>query len=237
MRKRICISAIAVLFIASAGCLGGCTAKDVSISTEESEYTTEDSLVEKRNSGVPEFDQNMLAQQQDYVEYGELDEYGRATGMTAVLSEKSLRKKSEKTDPEITTTGYHKVWYDTIVTKTGDVGANLWQHCHLLKSRLGGASDDERNFFTGTYSLNVKGMAPYEDEIIRYLELAESENHVLYRVTPVYEEDNLVASGVIMEALSMEDGGEGLCFHVYVRNIQHGIHIDYKTGFSYQEKM
>ena len=85
--------------------------------------------------------------------------------------------------------------------------------------------------------MNVEGMLPFEDEVDNYFEKKDNEeNHVLYRVTPIFEGDNLVASGVQMEAYSIEDNGKGICFNVYVYNVQPGIVIDYKTGESWLEE-
>lgn len=191
-------------------------------------------LVVERNGGIPEFDVGAVSPV-NRINYGETDALGRATGVTAVLSAEGMRKKTEKISPDVMPPGYHRIWYDSIVTEDGKRGAYLWQRCHLLKSLMGGASDDERNFIAGTVALNyASGMAAYEQMVIEYLK--HSGNHVIYRVTPVYEKNNAVACGIIMEAMSVEDNGEGLCYNVYVRNIQPGIGIDYATGVSYLER-
>lgn len=241
--KRIChIPALGIataVILTSTGCLSGCRVHNdpISVGTEAEaeEFMDETSLVQIRNNGIPDFEESMLDETKDTIVYNELDALGRATGVRAVLSAEGMRDKGEPVSHDITTTGFHTVWYETIEKKNGEKGAYLWRHCHLLKSILGGAADDERNFFTGTYTLNNSpGMGAYETQIIKYLK--SSNNHVLYRVTPVYEGDNLVASGVILEAESMEDKGKGLQFHVYIRNIEAGIHIDYETGYSYKER-
>ena len=192
-------------------------------------------LVVERNGGIPEFDVGSVSPV-NRIDYGETDALGRPTGVTAVLSAEGMRKKTEKISPDVMPPGYHRIWYDSIVTGDGERGAYLWQRCHLLKSLLGGASDDERNFIAGTVALNyASGMAAYEKMVIDYLK--HSGNHVIYRVTPVYEKNNAVACGIIMEAMSVEDGGKGLCYNVYVRNMQPGIGIDYATGVSYLERV
>ena len=215
--------------------LTGCRAPGADMVMETESGSEKKELTEVQNGGIPDFDEHMFSVTENSVSYNSLDSLGRSTGMTAVLSADQLRDRKEVISPNVTTTGYHTVWYDNIKTRTGKKGAYLWQRCHLLKSRLGGSADDNRNFFTGTYALNyAPGMGEYESQIIHYLK--SSKNHVLYRVTPVYEGDNLIASGVILEAASMEDHGAGLCFNIFIRNIQPGIHIDYSNGFSSQER-
>ena len=126
-------------------------------------------LVVERNGGIPEFDVGSVSPV-NRIDYGETDALGRPTGVTAVLSAEGMRKKTEKISPDVMPPGYHRIWYDSIVTGDGERGAYLWQRCHLLKSLLGGASDDERNFIAGTVALNyASGMAAYEKMVIDYL--------------------------------------------------------------------
>ena len=110
-------------------------------------------------------------------------------------------------------------------------GNYLYNRCHLIGWQLTAENDNERNLITGTRYLNVEGMIPFENMVADYIE--ETGNHVLYRVTPVFEGDNLVAGGVQIEALSVEDDGEGICFNVYCYNVQPAITIDYATGDSW----
>ena len=121
-------------------------------------------------------------------------------------------------------TGWHTVKYDCVD------GKYLYNRCHLIGYQLTGENANEENLITGTRYLNVEGMLPFEDLVADYVQ--ETDNHVLYRVTPVFEGDNLVASGVQMEGWSVEDEGEGVCFNVYVYNVQPGVTIDYATGES-----
>ncbi len=109
-------------------------------------------------------------------------------------------------------------------------GRYLYNRCHLIGFQLSGENANSKNLITGTRYLNVDGMLPFENEVAEYVK--ETENHVLYRVTPIFEGDNLVASGVQMEAWSVEDEGEGICFHIFAYNCQPGITIDYATGAS-----
>jgi DNA-entry nuclease len=125
---------------------------------------------------------------------------------------------------EIRPTGWHSIAIDSIE------GGYLYNRCHLIGYQLSGENANECNLITGTRYMNVQGMLPFENMVADYIK--ETENHVMYRVTPVFDGNNLVADGVIMEAYSVEDGGDGICFNVYVFNIQPGIEIDYATGDS-----
>ena len=121
-------------------------------------------------------------------------------------------------------TGWHTVKYDFVD------GKYLYNRCHLIAFMLAGENANERNLITGTRYMNVEGMLPFENMVADYI--GETGNHVLYRVTPVFHGTNLLASGVIMEARSVEDNGAGLQFHVYCYNVQPGVEIDYETGVS-----
>ena len=120
--------------------------------------------------------------------------------------------------------GWHTVRYDNVD------GKYLYNRCHLIGYQLTAENANTKNLITGTRYLNVEGMLPFENEVAEYVK--ETKNHVLYRVTPIFEEDNLLASGVQMEAESVEDKGEGVEFNVYVYNNRTGIEIDYKRGES-----
>ena len=106
----------------------------------------------------------------------------------------------------------------------------MYNRCHLIGYQLAGENANEKNLITGTRYLNVKGMLPFENEVADYVE--QTNHHVLYRVTPIFEGNNLVAKGVRMEAFSVEDKGKGVSFHVFVYNYQPGVKIDYLTGES-----
>ena len=125
-------------------------------------------------------------------------------------------------------TGWHTVKYDCITDRY------LYNRCHLIGYQLAGENANEKNLITGTRYLNVDGMLPFENEVADYVD--ETDNHVLYRVTPVFSDDNLVASGVIIEAKSVEDKGAGLQFNVYCYNVQPGISIDYIDGQSWENQ-
>ena len=125
-------------------------------------------------------------------------------------------------------TGWHTVKYDCITDRY------LYNRCHLIGYQLAGENANEKNLITGTRYLNVDGMLPFENEVADYVD--ETDNHVLYRVTPVFSDDNLVASGVIIEAKSVEDKGAGVQFNVYCYNVQPGISIDYIDGQSWENQ-
>lgn len=121
-------------------------------------------------------------------------------------------------------TGWHTVKYDCVD------GKYLYNRCHLIGFQLAGENANEKNLVTGTRYLNVDGMLPFENMVADYVK--ETNHHVLYRVTPIFEGDNLLASGVLMEAASVED--DEIRFNVYVYNVQPGVNIDYATGDSWQ---
>ena len=133
----------------------------------------------------------------------------------------------EKDDySSITPSGFKQQKYDTSIVH----GGYIYHRCHLIAWKLGGRDVDERNLMTGTQNFNVKGMKQFEDKVYNYLK-ENQKNHVLYRVTPYFEGNNELASGVNIEAYSIEDEGK-LEFNVYVYNVQDGIIIDYATGES-----
>ena len=128
---------------------------------------------------------------------------------------------------EVKPTGWQTAKFDSVE------GKYLYNRCHLIGYQLTGENANEKNLITGTRYLNVDGMLPFENMAADYIK--ETNNHVLYRVTPVLSGDNLVASGVQMEAESVEDNGDGILFNVYCFNAQPGIAIDYATGDSHQD--
>ncbi len=125
--------------------------------------------------------------------------------------------------------GWHTVRYDDLIEDK-----YLYNRCHLIAYSLAGENDNELNLITGTRYINIDGMLPFEIETADYI-LATG-NHVLYRVTPCFFENDLVATGVLIEAYSVEDNGRGLAFNVFAFNIQPGVIIDYRTGNSSREK-
>ena len=145
---------------------------------------------------------------------------------------KTIWKKVNEDDAKddydsITPSGFKQKEYSKNVVP----GKYLYHRCHIIAWKLGGIDVDKRNIMTGTQSFNLDGMKQFEDKVYKYLE-ENKKNHVLYRVTPIFEDENLVASGVQIEAKSVEDNGKSICFNVYVYNNQPGITIDYTNGNS-----
>lgn len=158
--------------------------------------------------------------------FSEQDELGRCkTAMACVGLDIIPTEERGEIVGDIKPAGWHMVKYDDVVS-----GGYLYNRCHLLDYQLTGNNSDVRNFITGTEYMNVTGMLPFENMVARYVEMTG--NHVMYRVTPYYKNDNLIATGVLMEAYSVEDGGMGVFYNVFVYNVQPGIEIDYSTGES-----
>ena len=160
-----------------------------------------------------------------FEKYSPLDNLGRAVGAFALLGPETLPVEERGAIGNVKPSGWHTVKYPDIIE---DI--YLYNRCHLIAFCLSGENANEKNLITGTRYMNVEGMLPYEIEVANYIE--NTENHVLYRATPVYEGNDLIARGVRLEAYSVEDYGEGICFHVFCHNIQPGIIIDYSTGES-----
>lgn len=161
---------------------------------------------------------------QSYENYGDLDSLGRCTTATACIGRDLMPTEKRGDIGSVKPTGWHTVKY------AGIDGNYLYNRCHLIGYQLTGENANEKNLVTGTRYMNVEGMEPFESMTADYIK--ETGNHVLYRVTPVFEGDNLVASGVLMEAESVEDNGAGILFCVYCYNVQPGVTIDYATGDS-----
>ena len=158
--------------------------------------------------------------------YSDLDTLGRCGTAYATICKELMPTEKRGEIGMIKPTGWHTVRYDDIISDK-----YLYNRCHLIGFQLAGENANEKNLVTGTRYMNVDGMLPFENMIADYVK--ETDNHVLYRVTPIFVGDNLVCRGVEMEAYSVEDNGEGTSFHVFVYNIQPGIEIDYATGDSW----
>lgn len=160
-------------------------------------------------------------------EYSDLDSLGRVGVAFALVSKSTMPTTKRGSIGMIKPAGWHTVKYDFVD------GKYLYNRCHLIAHQLTGQNANPKNLMTCTRSMNVDGMLPFENKVANYIK--ETNNHVLYRVTPVFDGDNLVASGAYMEAYSIEDKGK-LSFNVYVYNVQKGVTIDYKTGESKLEE-
>lgn len=157
--------------------------------------------------------------------YTPLDSLGRCGSAMAIVSRETMPTEERGSIGMVKPSGWHTVRYDDLISDR-----YLYNRCHLIGYQLTAENANEQNLITGTRYLNVEGMLPFENEVARYVE--STGNRVLYRVTPVFVGDELVARGVQMEAQSVEDGGAGVSFNVFCHNVQPGIQIDYQTGQS-----
>lgn len=160
--------------------------------------------------------------------YSKLDFFGRCGSAFANIGRDLMPDEDREDISEVYPSGWENNYYDFID------GGYLYNRCHLIGFQLTGENANEQNLITGTRYMNVEGMLPFENEVAEYVR--DTGNHVLYRVTPIYEGTNLVASGVQMEAESVEDGGAGVRFNVYCYNVQPGVVIDYATGENWAEE-
>ncbi len=157
-----------------------------------------------------------------YEEYAPLDYLGRCGMCVASIGRDIMPTEDRESIGSVKPTGWQTAKYDFVD------GKYLYNRCHLIGFQLTGENANKENLITGTRSMNTQGMLPFENMVADYVK--ETGNHVLYRVTPIFEGDNLVASGVIMEGLSVEDTGAGISFCVYCYNAEPGVAIDYATG-------
>ena len=158
--------------------------------------------------------------------YSTLDALGRCGPAYACIGQDLMPTEDRESISSVHPTGWVQAEYSFVD------GGSLYNRCHLIGFQLTGENANEENLITGTRYMNVEGMLPFENMVADYIK--ETGNHVLYRAAPIFEGENLVASGVVMEAFSVEDEGEGVCFHVYVYNVQPGVEIDYATGESWE---
>ena len=176
------------------------------------------------NNNIPYFTSSDLTTTA-FENYSSLDNLGRCGVAYANICKEIMPTEERGKIGQVKPTGWHTVKYDNVD------GKYLYNRCHLIGYQLSGENANEKNLITGTRYMNVDGMLPFENMVADYIK--ETGNHVLYRVTPVFSGDNLVASGVQMEAKSVEDNGDGILFNVYCFNAQPGIAIDYATGNSH----
>lgn len=156
--------------------------------------------------------------------YGELDALGRCTEAFACVGRDLMPTEKRESISSVLPSGWNSIQYDCVD------GKNLYNRCHLIAFQLTGENANKENLITGTRFMNTEGMLPFENMTADYIK--ETGNHVMYRVTPIFEDSNLVANGVLMEGYSVEDNGEGICFNVYCYNNQPNITINYATGES-----
>jgi len=176
------------------------------------------------NGNVPYFTESELTDQ-SYEYYSDLDALGRCGTACASIGQDLMPTESRGAIGMVKPTGWHTVRYDDLVD-----GKYLYNRCHLIGYQLTGENANTKNLITGTRYLNIEGMLPFENMVADYVK--ETGNHVMYRVTPIFEGDNLLANGVLMEGYSVEDKGAGVSYCVFAYNVQPGIEIDYATGES-----
>lgn len=174
------------------------------------------------NNNIPEFEKTDYTK--SFEKYGELDSLGRCTSCIANIGTDLMPTKERGAIGSVKPTGWQVAKYSNID------GRYLYNRCHLIGYQLSAENANPNNLITGTRYLNIEGMLPFENKVATYVKATS--NHVLYRVTPIFKDDELVARGVQMEAYSIEDDGEGVEFNVYCYNVQPDIEIDYKTGNS-----
>ena len=231
--QKLIISVILAVVVVLAGWLGldwnnisnEITASNTNSVTTELSFSLEDipdysgSPYVVINNNIPDFDEADYTTA-SFEKYSNLDTLGRC-GVAYACIGQDIMPTEEREDLDYEPTGWVQEKYN---------GEYLYNRCHLIGFQLAGENDNEKNLITGTRYLNIEGMLDFENEVADYV--TETNNHVLYRVTPIFEGNNLLASGVQMEAYSVEDNGEGVEFNVYCYNVQPNIELDYATGSS-----
>ena len=175
------------------------------------------------NNNEPSFTEEEIVNY-SYESYAGLDYLGRCGVAMASIGIDMMPTEGRESIGSIKPTGWHTIKYDIVD------GKYLYNRCHLIGYQLTGENANPNNLITCTRQMNAVGMLEFENKVAAYVK--KTNNHVLYRVTPIFYEDNLLASGVQIEALSIEDNGKGIKFNVFIYNVQDGIEIDYKTGES-----
>ena len=175
------------------------------------------------NNNIPFFEEEELGVKA-FERYSDLDFLGRCGVATAIIGKELMPTEERGSIGAVKPSGWQTIKYDIVD------GKYLYNRCHLIGYQLTGENANKKNLITCTRQMNAGMMLDFENEVADYIR--KTNNHVLYRATPIFEGDNLIASGVLLEALSIEDNGSGIKFNVYLYNIQDGIEIDYETGKS-----
>lgn len=225
MKKTRLVAVILTLVLLLSACAGTPSSSELSggLVTADTipEFSGEAYIALKDN--VPNFTQQDLVAQ-SYEFYSPLDALGRCGEVMACVGVDIMPTEERGSIGQVKPSGWQTVKYDHVD------GKYLYNRCHLIGFQLTGENANEQNLITGTRYLNIEGMLPFENMVADYVK--ETENHVAFRVTPVFEGNNMLATGVLMEAQSVEDGGEDICFAVFCYNVQPGIVINYITGES-----
>lgn len=175
------------------------------------------------NDNVPYFSDSELSTSSFEV-YSDLDDLGRCGAAMASVGQDIMPTEDRGSIGQVKPTGWQTVKYDCVD------GKYLYNRCHLIGYQLTAENANKQNLITGTRYLNVEGMLPFENMVADYVK--ETNHHVMYRATPIFSDNNLLADGVLLEGYSVEDNGAGVQFCVFVYNVQPGIEIDYATGES-----
>ena len=230
--KGLCMIGVLSIVVCTAGCSdleqlleedSSAQVQSAATLAEVPEYSGEPYV--EINDNQPEFEDYELTTEA-FEEYSELDELGRCGTAEACVGEETMPTEERGNISSVKPTGWKNKDYDNVD------GGRLYNRCHLIGFQLTGENANEKNLITGTRYMNTEGMLPFENMVADYVH--ETDNHVLYRVTPIFDGDDLVASGVQMEAESVEDDGAGVCFNVYVYNVQPQITINYATGDNWE---
>ena len=239
-KKLYALLIAGMMAVSLAGCqsTGNSSNGESTQNEQSSKGSTNSSTKSVSSDNIPDFSGNMTVAvdnnnpdftskdltTKSYESYSRLDSEGRCQVAEACVGKDIMPKGKRGAIGMVKPTGWHTAKYDNVD------GKYLYNRCHLIAYQLTGENANEKNLITGTRYLNVEGMLPFENMVADYVK--ETGNHVLYRVTPIFTGDDLVADGVEMEALSMEDDGEGISFHIFAYNNQPGISINYATGDS-----
>ena len=239
-KKLYALLIAGMMAISLAGCqsTGNSSNGESTQNEQSSKGSTNSSTKSVSSDNIPDFSGNMTVAvdnnnpdftskdltTKSYESYSRLDSEGRCQVAEACVGKDIMSKGKRGAIGMVKPTGWHTAKYDNVD------GKYLYNRCHLIAYQLTGENANNKNLITGTRSFNVDGMLPYEEMVGDYVR--ETGNHVLYRVTPVFDGDDLVAKGVQMEAMSVEDKGEDIKFNVFVYNVQDGVKIDYESGDS-----
>lgn len=181
------------------------------------------------NDSVPNFSEKDMSTT-SFEAYSDLDSLGRCQVAYSCLGTDIMPTEKRDSISDVKPSGWNNKEYSSDLVD----GRYIYNRCHLIGFQLAGENANEKNLITGTRYMNVEGMLPFENMVADYIK--ETENHVIYRVTPIYDGDDLVARGVQMEAKSVEDDGDGILFNVFCYNVQPGIVIDYSSGDNWLAK-
>ena len=180
------------------------------------------------NNNIPNFSESEKSKTDTFETYSSLDEYGRCGIAFACISKSTMPTEDRESLSSVSPSGWNNKKYDFVD------GGWVYNRAHLIGFQLAGEQANELNLITGTRYFNVEGMLPFENMVADYIK--ETDNHVLYRVTPIFKDKNLVCEGVLMEAWSIEDDGDGICFNVFCYNVQPRVKIDYSNGDNWENK-